>query len=390
MYLNYFNFKKSPFHITPDPEFLFQSQSHREASASIYVGVEHRKGLVAISGEVGVGKTTVVRAYLEGTDPEKIKIVYIFNPVLSFEKLVKQIISELGIPDWGKDLRRNINALFQYLTEEYKNDRNVALIVDEAQNMPVETLERLRMLLNLKVSQDNLLQIVLVGQPEFEDKLNLPELKQLKELIAIHTRIETLTPDEGLAYIQHRLMIASSFYNPVFAEPALKRIVKEAKGVPRVINILCDNALLTAYGYDRKPVDVRIIKEVIKDLRGELYESSFSWRIGWVPAMVASIALVVVASVSLLRPKEIPHARTEILGTRVSALPLEHELVKEAQARPFDESEPEVEPELSAPESKTGSDDKSAGIGPSNPVASEIQGKTRAPVSESRDPYSRQ
>src|SRR5208337_2843081 len=124
------------------------------------------------------------------------------------------------------------------------------------------------MLSNWETSQEKLLQVILVGQLEFENKLDLPKLRQLKQQIAISTRIKTLTPDESLAYIQHRLMIASSFYNPVFTKAALKRIVKKANGVPRIINVLCDNALITAFGYQRKPVDAKIIEEVIRDLRG--------------------------------------------------------------------------------------------------------------------------
>src|SRR5208337_2709925 len=244
MYLDFFKFKKNPFHITPDPDFLFLSPSHKEASASILYGIEQQKGFVAITGEVGVGKTTILRSYLEGADPERIRVVYIFNAALSFEKLLNQIVSELGVPAVDEDPSQLVDSLFHYLIDEYKNDRNVVLIIDEAQNMPVETLERLRMLSNLETSKDKLLQIILVGQPEFEQKLNLPELRQLKQRMAIRCRIDALTHDESLAYIQHRLMKASLFHNPVFTKDALKRIVKEANGIPRIINVLCDNALV--------------------------------------------------------------------------------------------------------------------------------------------------
>ena len=237
MYLDFFKFKKNPFHITPDPDFLFLSPSHQDAYTSIFWGIQQRKGLVAVTGEVGVGKTTILRSYLEGADPERIRTVYIFHAALSFGKLMKQIVSQLGIPAVDKGLPDIIDRVFLYLADEYKNDRRVVLIIDEAQNLPVETLERFRMLSNRETSQEKLLQVILVGQPEFENKLNLPELRQLKQQIAISTRIKTLTPDESLAYIQHRLMIASSFYNPVFTKAALKRIVKEANGIPRTINI---------------------------------------------------------------------------------------------------------------------------------------------------------
>jgi general secretion pathway protein A len=341
MYLEFFKFKKNPFHITPDPDFLFLSPSHKETSASIFYGIEQRKGFVAVTGEVGVGKTTILRSYLEGTDPEKIRIVYIFNAALSFDKLLKQIVSELGIPVVDEASSELVDSLFRYLIEEYKNDRNVVLIIDEAQNLPVETLERLRMLSNLETSQDKLLQIILVGQPEFEDKLNLPELRQLRQRMAIRCRIDSLSSEESLAYIQHRLMRASLFHNPVFTRGALKRIVEEAHGIPRIINVLCDNALITAFGYQRNPVDERIVKEVIKDIRGKKLRGSFKWRIAWVPALVVSLGLVVLTSKSLVTYEEIPVPRTETFSGKLPVPPPPAESVKQTeQVEPADESVP--------------------------------------------------
>lgn len=277
MYLEFFKFRKNPFHITPDPDFLFLSPSHKEASASILYGIEQRKGFIAITGEVGVGKTTILRSYLEGTDPERIRIVYIFNAAVSFQKLLKQIFIELGIP-LGADETPEIESLFHFLIKEYEKDCNVVLIVDEAQNMPVETLEHLRMLSNLETSQDKLLQIVLVGQPEFEAKLNLPELRQLKQRVAIRCRIGSLTPEESRAYIEHRLFRASAFHNPIFTKDALKTIIKESNGIPRIINVLCDNALITSFGYQRKPVNAKIVREVIVDFKGRQAGRSWGWR----------------------------------------------------------------------------------------------------------------
>jgi general secretion pathway protein A len=318
MYLDFFKFKKNPFHITPDPDFLFLSPSHKEASDSIVHGIEERKGFIVITGEVGVGKTTILRSYLEGTDPGRIKIAYIFNSALSFEKLLEQILLELGIQAAGKDLRGLADSLSQYLAHEYGNARNVVLIIDEAQNMPVETLERLPTLSNFETFPEKPLQIILVGQPELEDMLDLPRLKHLKDLTAIRRHIETLRLDESLAYIRHRLMKASLFHNPVFTKDALRRIVKEAAGIPRIINILCDNALITAYGYQRNPVDGKIIKEQIKDLRGGQSRVSSGWKFLLVRAMAACLGLAVLASMALLAHKENPSARTEIFTAEVS------------------------------------------------------------------------
>ncbi len=293
MYREFFKFQKSPFHITPDPDFLFLSPSHKEASASIFYGIETRKGFVAVTGEVGVGKTTILRSYLEGTEPEKIRIVYIFNAALSFERLLRQICSEFGIGASSKDSAELVDVLFHYLIEQYRNDRNVVLIIDEAQNMPVETLERLRMLSNLETSQEKLIQLILVGQPEFDAKLNLPELRQFKQRIAIRSRIAALTPEESAAYIQHRLMKASSFHNPVFTKKALKLLVKRANGIPRTLNILCDNALVTAFGYGRRPVDEKIVKEVLGDFGEEKPRCGFLWRI--VRALAPVVCIVAAA-----------------------------------------------------------------------------------------------
>ena len=269
MYLDFYKLKKNPFHITPDPEFLFLSRSHKEASASLIYGIEERKGFIAITGEIGVGKTTILRSYLETADPEKLKVVYIFNAMISFESLLKQIFNELGLAAaQGDDVPELVNRLHRFLIEEYKHDRNVALIIDEAQNMPIETLENLRMLSNLETSKDKLVQIVMVGQPEFERKLELEELRQLKQRIAIRCQIKPLNRDESFAYIEHRLMKGSYFHNQIFTKGALNSIVKEARGFPRLINILCDNALVTGFGYQRNPVGERIAREVISDFRG--------------------------------------------------------------------------------------------------------------------------
>ena len=221
----------------------------------------------------------------------------------------------------------------------------MVLIIDEAQNMPVDTLERLRMLSNLETSKDKLLQIILVGQPEFEDKLNLPELRQIRQRVAIRCRIDPLSTEESFAYIQHRLMRASSFHNPVFTGGALKRIVKEADGIPRVINVLCDNALVTAFGYQRKPVDEKIVKEVIKDIRGESPRGSFHWKIIWVPALVL-LGLVGITSRSLVTQEEFPDVKTEIFNGKVPPFPTPAGSAKQSgHAQPAADSVPAAAPE---------------------------------------------
>lgn len=277
MYSKFYGLTKEPFHITPDPEFLFLSPSHKQALGSIIYGVTERKGFIVITGEVGVGKTTILRSYLERVDNPKVKIIYIFNANVTFKNLLRTISKELGLDVKTDDMVEMLNDLYRELTEEYRQGNTVLLIVDEAQNMPIETLENLRMLSNLETSKDKLLQIVLIGQTEFEKMLNLYELRQLSQRIAIRFTIIPFTKEESFDYIRHRLAKVAIGDTAVFNKGALKRIVREAKGIPRNLNILCDNALITGFGYKIKPVNTKIVKEVIVDFKGKAKPSLLKW-----------------------------------------------------------------------------------------------------------------
>lgn len=289
MYLGYYNLTKEPFYITPDPEFLFLSESHKQAIASIIYGVEKRKGFIAITGDVGVGKTTIVRSYLEQVKNEGLKIAYIFNPSVSFPVLLKALYQELGLEIKGSDVYEMVNDLYFCLIEEYKQGNNVVLIIDEAQNMPIETLENLRMLSNLERTTDKLIQIVLVGQPELDNTLKRQDMRQLTQRIAIRTQILPLTQKESIGYIGHRLEKAGMRKGvQPFTGRALKLIVRQAKGIPRLLNILCDNALVTGYGYDKKPVTTGIVREVVNDMKGRRRRVFPSWTV----AGAASVAFL--------------------------------------------------------------------------------------------------
>jgi general secretion pathway protein A len=268
MYLSYYSLQKEPFHITPDPEFLFLNQSHKEALGSLIYGIEKRKGFIAITGGVGLGKTTIVRSYLDAKNDGRIRIVYIFNASITFKEVLKTILQELNIENQDEDVFGMINRLYLALIREYEGGNNVVVIIDEAQNMPIETLENLRMLSNLETASDKLMQIVFVGQQEFDALLDRQELRQLKQRIAIRTRIDPLTRRESREYIDHRLKLAGLREGPVLTLPAMERIIREARGVPRTINILCDNALITGFGYEQKPVGLRVVTEVISDFKG--------------------------------------------------------------------------------------------------------------------------
>jgi general secretion pathway protein A len=293
MYLDFYKFTREPFHITPDPQFLFLSPSHKKALDSIFYTVEKRKGVIAVTGAVGVGKTTILKSYMAQIDTQRIRLVYVYNSEISYDRLLKQLIADLGITGM-EDLPLKA-VLFRYLMSEYKSGRLVVLIIDEAQNMPGETLGQLRNLADLEDSQDKLLQIVLVGQPEFEQKLNLPELKEFNKRMARRCRIEALRQSEGVSYIEHRLATASSSPNPVFTTRALNRIVKAAGGVPRVINVLCDNALIAGYGCQRNPVDKKIAEEVIRDFQGARTPFSFLCRYAFIPLSLLLLAVLALA-----------------------------------------------------------------------------------------------
>jgi general secretion pathway protein A len=269
-----------------------------------------------ITGEVGVGKTTILRSYLEGVAKQKTKVIYIFNTNVSFKNLLKTIYKELGLVAKTGDIVEMLNDLYQILMEEYKQGNTVLLIADEAQNMPVETLENLRMLSNLETSNDKLLQIVLIGQQEFEEILNLYELRQLKQRVVIRSTIVPLSGKESMAYINHRLEKAALNGGPVFTKGALKRIVKEAKGIPRILNILCDNALITGFGYKKRPVNAKIVDEVITDYNGGEKEPSL---LKWV-IPPAALLLFIILLLFYISNKGLILSRAESILSRLKGV----------------------------------------------------------------------
>lgn len=268
MYLEFYGLNKEPFNLTPDPDFFFLGEENQQALASLIYGIEKRKGCVVITGEVGVGKTTMVRSYLEESRDSGLKVIYVFNSNLSFKGLVKIIYQELGLAIESDDLSELVNGLHQALIEDYQQGSIVALIIDEAQNMPVETMENLRMLSNLETIKDKLIQIILIGQPELAEILDRDELRAFKQRIFIRLAIGPFSFKESEAYIKHRLTKAGGSETPIFTGKALHRIIEEAQGIPRILNILCDNALITGYGYRKKPVGINIALEIIKDFKG--------------------------------------------------------------------------------------------------------------------------
>ncbi len=290
MYLNFFGLQTKPFNPTPDQDFLYLSPSHKQALGSILYGVKEKKGFISVTGQVGLGKTTILRSFLAQVDQANLHTIYLLNPNISFTRVLKTLLRELGHDPVEGDDAEMVEQLHMVLIKEYQKGRTVVLLIDEAQNMPLATLEHLRMLSNLETPKEKLIQIVLLGQPELDALLDRYELRQLRQRIAVRALLLPLSEQESVQYIQHRLDIAGGKGKKLFTESALSLIVAEAKGAPRQLNILCDNAFVTALGYQKKLVTVSIAKEVIRDLTGQ--PSSTPWRLvpvsvgGWVLAFL--------------------------------------------------------------------------------------------------------
>ncbi len=296
MYLEFYNLKTEPFRITPDPEFLYLSPSHREALATIIYAVEQGKGFMALVGEVGLGKTTLLQAFLQERLGVKEKVIYLFNSRFSYAGLLRALARELDLEAAYEEPEALLDRIYQALIREYAQGNTVVLLIDEAQGLPVETLEGLRQISNLETPTDKLLQIVLVGQPELTAKLDRYELRQLKQRIAVQAVLSPLTRKESREYLRFRLEKAGGRAEDIFTPRALEMIVRRARGIPRALNILADNALVTGFGYLRKPISVKVVNEVSADLEGR--KKSFFRR--WVPASQAALLVgLVVLGVSI-------------------------------------------------------------------------------------------
>jgi general secretion pathway protein A len=290
VYVDFYGLDREPFHITPDPDFLYLSPCHKEAFATILYGVEQQKGFVVVSGEVGTGKTTILRAYLKQLKKTKIRPIYIFDPDVSFEELLEAILHEFDYGEPATSQFTRLQWLRHKLIDEYEVGSTVVLMIDEAQNMPVETLEKLRVLTNLETPTDKLIQVLLVGQPELEEKLALHQLRQLNQRVAVRAKLRPLSKRESQGYIRFRLVEAGGKPEQIFTEGAVALITRYAKGNPRVLNIVCDNALISGYGGQKRPITAGIVRDVIK----ELDASPLRWqmqRLRWVAAAVAVVGL---------------------------------------------------------------------------------------------------
>ncbi|WP_332854786.1 AAA family ATPase [Duganella sp. S19_KUP01_CR8] len=270
MYTHFFNLKQSPFSIAPDPRYLFMSERHREALAHLLYGVGSGGGFVLLTGEIGAGKTTVCRCFMEQI-PENCKLAYIFNPKLSVEELLLSICDEFGIalapPGAGAvSVKGYVDAINAYLLASHAQGRNNVLIIDEAQNLSAEVLEQLRLLTNLETSERKLLQIILIGQPELRAMVARPELEQLAQRVIARYHLGSLSEAETGAYIEHRLAVAGAAAIAPFPRGLMGLVHKLAKGVPRRINLLCDRALLGAYVENQPQVTRTILRKAAAEV----------------------------------------------------------------------------------------------------------------------------
>ena len=269
MYEHFFGLKEKPFNVTADPSFLFLSHRHKEAFSHLIYGIKERKGFLEITGEIGTGKTTLCKALLNSLDKDT-KTALILNPDLSKFQLIKTILHELEIDIEKKSGNSLLGKLNQFLIEQLLKGNNVVLIVDEAQNLKPSLLEQIRLLSNLETEKEKLLQIILVGQPELREKLRSPKLRQLRQRISVRYHIFPLDKDEIDKYIRHRLSVAGAVNSVKFSKEAFEEIYRYSQGIPRLINIVCDKALLAAYVCGSKSINHEIIKKCVEELEGDI------------------------------------------------------------------------------------------------------------------------
>ena len=270
MYLQFYGLKLSPFDITPNPRFLFHSTKHREAFNHLIYGIRERKGFVQLTGEVGAGKTTLCRALLEQLDG-KFSTALILNPVMSGDELMKAIATEFGLEVRGKDRMETMASLTDFLLKQTLSGKETVLIVDEAQNLTEDLLEQVRLISNIETDDRKLLQIVLMGQPELRDRLNSHRLRQLRQRITVRYHLNPLTRTEVGQYIHHRLALAGARGLPAFTAPAVWRVFRYSGGIPRLVNAVCDKALLAGFVERSHRINYRMVSRAIRELEGDIH-----------------------------------------------------------------------------------------------------------------------
>src|SRR6476660_2535745 len=269
MYNAFFGFTESPFNLSPDPAFFFRSEQHEEALANLVYGVQARKGFIVLAGEVGTGKTTMLECLRDYLESQYIEFAFLFNSRVNCEQFFEMIAYDLNLPCARTSKTEVLFALNTLLVEQAQEGKTVVLIVDEAHNLEWEVLEEIRLLGNLENRHGKLLQIILAGQPELDRKLDASNLRQLKQRIVLRCTLDPLSPDEVIAYIETRLARAGMPNQTVFPLDVLDEVYVRSRGIPRLINLICDNLLITAFAMEQRTATLEMLDEVSRDLRIE-------------------------------------------------------------------------------------------------------------------------
>jgi len=267
MYKSFYGLKENPFNVNPDPRFLYLTKQIEEALTGLMYGIQTRKGFITLTGEVGTGKTTLINRLLEWLHHRKARTAFLFNSRMNSNQLFDFILAEFDIPCESKSKSQQLLKLNHWLLDRYRMGETVVLIIDEAQNLTYPVLEEIRLLTNLETSTEKLLQIVLSGQPELEEKLKLPQLRQLRQRIMLRCRTAPLSQEQTQEYINERLRIAGASGEPIFGPKAIETIHVYSMGIPRVINLLCEHSLVNAFVEQQRPILPKIVEEVAHEFQ---------------------------------------------------------------------------------------------------------------------------
>lgn len=267
MYKSFFGLKDNPFNVNPDPRYLFLTKETEEALSGLMYGVQNRKGFVTLTGEVGTGKTTLINRLLESLRDRRVRTAFLFNSRINTNQLFDFVLAEFGIPCESRVKSQQLMRLNQWLLDRYRAGEIAVLIVDEAQNLSYPVLEEIRLLTNLETSTDKLLQIVLSGQPELEEKLKLPQLRQLRQRIMLRCKTTPLTKEQTHNYVAERLKIAGASGEPIFSPRAVDTVHLYSLGIPRVVNLLCEHSLINAYVEHQRPIETKIVEDVAHEFQ---------------------------------------------------------------------------------------------------------------------------
>ena len=305
MYQEFYGLKEKPFSLTPDHQFLYLSESHQTAIESLLYGIHERSGFMVLTGDIGTGKTTICRTLLEKLGP-KVRTAVIFDSFISEGDLLKSILRDFGLPCIGGSKKDRMDALNKFLIQILSQGENAVLIVDEAQNLSIFGLEQIRMLSNLETGKEKMLQIILMGQLEFEQKLQAPKLKQLNQRVAIRHRLRRLTRPETELYIQQRLMVAGACGRIQFAKSALDKIYQFSQGTPRLINLLCDRTLMAGFVEQTYQINKEIVEKARVSISGKKEGMTIShflslfwrplWSLFWRPIPLGMVVPLVLIS----------------------------------------------------------------------------------------------